>query len=65
MVSHNEEHMVLRSNRAERLKTGSVLYAIPYHICPTVDRHDVVSVVRDGKVTEQWKVKARQRIITI
>lgn len=65
IISHNEEHMVIRTREATRLKVGSVMYAIPYHICPTVDRYDVVSVVRGGKVTEEWKVGARRRRITV
>lgn len=65
IVSHNEEHMVIRTNETKRLKVGSVLYGIPYHICPTVDRYDKVSVVRDGNVMEEWKVEARTREITV
>jgi D-serine deaminase-like pyridoxal phosphate-dependent protein len=65
VVSHNEEHMVLKTPEASRLNVGDVLYGIPYHICPTVDRYDYVSVVRDKKVSEQWKVEARTRTITI
>jgi D-serine deaminase-like pyridoxal phosphate-dependent protein len=64
-ISHNEEHMVLRTSEAARLKVGDVLYCIPYHICPTADRFDQVSVVREGKVSEQWKVEARTRKITV
>jgi len=65
IVSQNEEHMVIRTEEAGRMKIGTPVYAIPFHICPTVDRFDVVSVVRDGKVTEQWNVEARRRKITI
>ena len=65
VVSHNEEHMVLRTQQASSLNVGDVLYGIPYHICPTVDRYDYVSVVRDNKVSEQWKVEARNRTLTI
>jgi D-serine deaminase-like pyridoxal phosphate-dependent protein len=65
VVSHNEEHMVLRTPEASSLNVGDVLYGIPYHICPTVDRYDYVSVVRDKKVSEQWKVEARRRKLTI
>jgi D-serine deaminase-like pyridoxal phosphate-dependent protein len=65
IMSHNEEHMVLRTPDGARLRVGDVLYGIPYHICPTVDRFDQVSVVREGKVTEQWNVEARRRRITI
>ncbi|MFH0840980.1 MAG: D-TA family PLP-dependent enzyme [Bacteroidota bacterium] len=65
IISHNEEHMVIRTVKASEMKIGSVVYAIPFHICPTVDRHDTVSVVRNGIVTEQWQVQARRRKITI
>jgi D-serine deaminase-like pyridoxal phosphate-dependent protein len=65
IISHNEEHMVIRTEEAGRMKIGSPLYAIPFHICPTVDRFDFVSVVRNRKVTEQWNVEARKRVITI
>lgn len=65
VISHNEEHMVIKSYQAADLKTGDVLYAIPFHICPTVDRYDKVSVVRAGKVTEEWNVAARKRKISL
>ena len=65
IISHNEEHMVIKSNEAEKMKVGDVLYCIPYHICPTVDRYDKVSVVRNGMVAEQWNVEARTRELTV
>lgn len=64
-VSHNEEHMVIRTTEAEKINVGDVFYCIPYHICPTVDRYDKVSVVSDGRVTGEWKVAARRRQITV
>ena len=65
IVNHNEEHMVIRTSVADKYKTGDPLYGIPWHICPTVDRHDTVYVVNDHKVTGQWNVEARKRKITI
>lgn len=65
IISHSEEHMVIRTTEADNLKIGEPLYGIPWHICPTVDRYDSVSVVKDHKVTEQWNVTARKRKITI
>lgn len=65
IINHNEEHMVIRTTEAARYKTGDPLYGIPWHICPTVDRYDNVSVVNDHKVTGHWKVEARKRKITI
>jgi D-serine deaminase-like pyridoxal phosphate-dependent protein len=65
IVNHNEEHMVIRTNEADKYKTGDTLYGIPWHICPTVDRYDSVSVVNEHKFTNQWNVEARKRKITI
>ena len=65
VISHNEEHMVIRTTKADNYKVGEPIYGIPWHICPTVDRHDFVSVVNDHKVTAQWTVEARKRKITI
>jgi D-serine deaminase-like pyridoxal phosphate-dependent protein len=65
IISHNEEHMVIRTPEAGKYKTGDPLYAIPRHICPTVDRHDAVYVVNNNKVTGQWTVEARKRKITL
>lgn len=65
MVNHSEEHMVIRTKDAENLKTGDVVYGIPFHICPTVDRYDFVNVVEGKKVTGKWAVEARNRKINI
>jgi D-serine deaminase-like pyridoxal phosphate-dependent protein len=64
IVNHNEEHMVIRTAVAYKYKTGDPLYAIPWHICPTVDRHDTVYVINDHSVKGQWNVEARKRKIT-
>jgi D-serine deaminase-like pyridoxal phosphate-dependent protein len=65
ITGHNEEHMVIKTPHANLVKTGDVLYAVPWHICPTVDRYDKVYVVKDQRVTDQWEVTARRRQITI
>ena len=65
MVNHSEEHMVLRTRDADKLQTGDVLYGIPFHICPTVDRYDSVYVAREGSVEGQWEVAARKRKLTV
>lgn len=64
-VGHNEEHLVIRTAMAESIEQGDELYCIPFHICPTVDRYDKVSVVRNSMVTEEWNVEARKRKISI
>jgi D-serine deaminase-like pyridoxal phosphate-dependent protein len=64
-LSHHEEHLVIETEEADNWKTGDFTYAIPWHICPTVARFPVAHVVRNAQVTEQWKVEARDRRITL
>ena len=64
IISHSEEHMVIRTTESDKLKIGDPFYGIPWHICPTVDRFDSVFVVNEHKVTGQWNVEARKRKIT-
>ncbi len=65
IVNHNEEHMVVKTEKADMLNIGDAVYGIPWHICPTVDRFDKVTVVNDGKATGHWNIEARSRVITI
>jgi D-serine deaminase-like pyridoxal phosphate-dependent protein len=65
IINHNEEHMVIRTPEAGKYKTGDHLYGIPWHICPTVDRHDTVYVINNNSVTGQWIVEARKRKLTL
>ncbi len=64
IISHSEEHMVIKTSHAGSLHAGDPLYAIPWHICPTVDRYDTVNVVTGSRVTGKWNVDARKRQIT-
>ena len=64
-VLQNEEHLVLETPRASKLQPGDTLLAIPTHICPTTALHKEVTVIEDGKISETWKVIARDRKLTI
>jgi D-serine deaminase-like pyridoxal phosphate-dependent protein len=64
-INHSEEHLVIETPEAEKFKPGDVLYGIPRHICPTVPRYPFAFTVENGKVTGQWKIDARDRMITI
>jgi D-serine deaminase-like pyridoxal phosphate-dependent protein len=64
-VMHSEEHLVLETPRASEFKIGDVLYGVPWHICPTVALHSYANVVRDGRVTETWRVAGRERVLTV
>lgn len=58
---HSEEHLVIETAHAARFPVGSVVYGIPWHICPTVALHSSLHVVEAGRVVEEWPVTARAR----
>lgn len=64
-ISHSEEHLVIKTAEADKYMSGDVLYGIPYHICPTVDRYDTVTVINNNQAEGQWMVEGRKRKITI
>jgi D-serine deaminase-like pyridoxal phosphate-dependent protein len=63
VVMQNEEHLVLATAAAGDFPVGTVLYGIPWHICPTVALHAFVHVIKGGQVAERWPVTARTRQI--
>lgn len=62
-VSHSEEHLVLSSPQASQLRVGSILYGVPWHVCPTVALHQQLHVVEEHQATTTWDVIARNRKI--
>ncbi len=62
---HNEEHLTIETAHAGEFEVGDVLYAIPFHVCPTVALHQWANAVRDHRVVEQWSVLARDRKLTV
>jgi D-serine deaminase-like pyridoxal phosphate-dependent protein len=64
-ISQSEEHLVMEYDDLKVLEVGEPHYAIPKHICPTVAKYESLLVVRDGKVSEEWKVAARNQKISI
>ncbi|MEM0983442.1 MAG: alanine racemase [Planctomycetota bacterium] len=60
---HSEEHLTLRSPRAGAYKVGDTLFALPFHICPTVALHQEAIVVEDRRVVATWPITARDRRI--
>lgn len=60
----NEEHFVVRSNRAADFLPGVVVYAMPAHVCPTVALHRRALIVDGGEVVDSWDIIARDREIT-
>ncbi|WP_255727542.1 D-TA family PLP-dependent enzyme [Dyadobacter sp. CY347] len=67
LIGQSEEHGVLQVTQDvwDATQIGDVLYALPYHVCPTVALHDFASIIEDGAVTDEWKIIARNRRLTI
>ena len=64
-VGHSEEHLVVSTPRADDFPVGTVLYAVPWHICPTVALQAEVVVVEGGRAVDRWPVVARARRLTV
>ncbi|MBT3482331.1 MAG: D-TA family PLP-dependent enzyme [Opitutales bacterium] len=62
-VSHSEEHLVLKSDRASKISVGDSFLGIPKHICPTVALYNKAAIAADGRITGYWNVAARSRIL--
>lgn len=64
----NEEHWLVRipAKKGRTLPpVGSVLFAIPSHVCPTSMLYPSVPVIEGGMQTDTWEVTARDRKISI
>ncbi len=64
-VLQNEEHLVIETPDAGRLRPGDEALAIPQHICPTVAMHQRAWVVEGGKVTGTWAITGRDRFLSV
>ncbi|MEO8532605.1 MAG: D-TA family PLP-dependent enzyme [Flavobacterium sp.] len=65
-TSHSEEHLIIENRGKKEYKIGDIIYAIPYHVCPTCALYDTVQVVNAAQqICEQWIVEARSRKINI
>lgn len=67
-VLQNEEHWVVEvppEHAGDIPEVGTVMFAIPVHVCPTSALYPEVPVISDRKLTDWWQVTARNRKITI
>jgi D-serine deaminase-like pyridoxal phosphate-dependent protein len=64
-ISQSEEHLVLSTGEADKWQPGSLLYALPYHVCPTVALYERVLLIREGHLSGEWSNQARDRKINI
>src|SRR5690606_40431064 len=63
-VSQSEEHLVLKASDSHNYKIGDILYGVPYHICPTVALYERMVPIYEGNPSGEWKVIARDKMLT-
>lgn len=64
-AGHSEEHLVVSVPEGGEVPVGTEMYALPWHVCPTVALHEWVWPVRDGMAGKPWEVTARRRRLTL
>ncbi len=65
VIGQSEEHLLLQNNSETVFTPGDLLYAIPWHICPTVALYSNCVVIEDAKAATSWKNIARDREISV
>lgn len=62
----SEEHLVIEVDPLSKpLTIGKSLFALTYHICPSVALYDSATIIDDGQVIDNWEVLARKRRLSI
>jgi D-serine deaminase-like pyridoxal phosphate-dependent protein len=64
-LGQNEEHLVIETDQAADFAVGDVLFAVPFHICPTCAMYREALVVNDRWARGHWPVAARDRMLSI
>ncbi len=64
-VGHSEEHLIVKTQKANEYAVGDALYALPIHICPTAAKYKEVRTISDHEQTGTWEVVARDQRMTI
>ncbi|MFO7797940.1 MAG: DSD1 family PLP-dependent enzyme [Promethearchaeati archaeon] len=54
-----EEHSQFKASSKDQLEIGDKVELIPAHICPTVNIHDYIHVVKNGEYIGKWPILAR------
>lgn len=62
-VSQSEEHLVLYAGEGHSFQPGDVLYGFPLHVCPTVALYERAYTVKNGRLSGEWRIVARDRTI--
>lgn len=61
VISHCEEHLVLKAGKDHGYQPGDILFGLPFHVCLTVVLYESAVTVEHYKVTGEWKTVAGDR----
>jgi len=61
ILLQNEEHLVVETASATQIPIGEALWAIPWHVCPTVALHEKALVYGSKGIEGWWPIDARTR----
>lgn len=64
-VGHSEEHLTLKHSGEKTYQIGDRIYGLPYHVCPSCALYEEAHVVKDQLISARWKIKARDKKISI
>jgi len=62
-ISQSEEHLVIKTDAGHSFRPGDILYGLPYHICPSCALYERAITIRNGEISGEWKIAARDRKI--
>ncbi|MCH2177200.1 MAG: D-TA family PLP-dependent enzyme [Mariniblastus sp.] len=64
-INQTEEHLVISDPAVNELNLGDAIVALPRHACPTTAVHQFADVISNHERVAQWKIAARDRMLTI
>lgn len=59
VLALNDEHAIVQHLQGPRPRLGDTLRLVPGHCDPTLNLHDQLVVLRDGRVEALWAIEAR------
>lgn len=62
VISQSEEHLVVQTPLADKLKVGDILIGTPWHVCPTVALYNEAQVIENGARIGSWAIARGRRI---
>ena len=55
-ISQSEEHFVFEHPALIKINIGATIYAMPFHVCPTVALYDKAVVIRNYRIVDEWEI---------